>query len=76
VVVHDYEGVAAWFRWEWRARDHLVRRLVSAAHRMVLEKAMAVEFRHRRSQGDGESAAYIRTADRLASMAARRAAHR
>jgi ribonuclease HI len=76
VVVHDYEGIAAWFRGEWRARDHLVRRLVSAAHRMVLEKAMAVEFRHRRSQGDGESAAYIRTADRLASMAARRAAHR
>jgi ribonuclease HI len=76
VVVHDYEGIAAWFRGEWRARDHLVRWLVSTAHRMVLEKALTLEFRHRRSQGDGESAAYIRTADRLASMAARRAAHR
>jgi hypothetical protein len=43
---------------------------------MALEKALTVEFRHRRSQWDGESAAYIRTADRLASMAARRVAHR
>lgn len=80
VVVYDYEGIAAWFRGEWRARDHLVRRLVSAAHRMVLEKALAVEFRHRRShrspERDGEFAAYNRAADQLAYMAARRAAHR
>ena len=79
VVVHDYEGIAAWFRGEWRARDHLVRRLVSTAHRMVLDKALSVEFRHQRShrspERDREFAAYNRAADRLASMAAKRAAH-
>ena len=78
VVVHDYEGIAAWFRGEWKARDQLVRRLVSAAHRMVLDKGLAVEFRHQRShrspERDGEFAAYNQAADRLASMAARRAA--
>jgi hypothetical protein len=57
VIVHDYEGIAAWFRGEWRARDHLVRLLVSTAHRIALDKALTVQFRHRRSQGDGKSAA-------------------
>jgi len=78
VVVHDYEGIAAWFRGEWKARDQLVRRLVYTAHRIARERSLSVEFRHQRShrsaERDGEFAAYNQAADRLASIAARRAA--
>ena len=78
VVVHDYEGIAAWFRGDWKARDQVVCRLVHTARQMAEEKLLAVEFRHQPShrspERDGEFAAYNRAADRLAFMAAKRAA--
>lgn len=76
-VVHDYEGVAAWFEGRWQARDPLVARIVAACRARAAARGLTVAFRRQRGHestvaGRNDFAAYHARADRLATEAALR----
>jgi ribonuclease HI len=74
-VVHDYEGVGAWFEGRWKAKDPLVASIVAACRDRAAERRLRLSFRHQRGHastwvGRDDFAAYNARADALATEAA------
>lgn len=75
-IVYDYEGVGAWLKKRWKARDPLVAEIVEACERLIREKSLKVRFRHQRGHqssdgGQNEFAFYNGLADSLATRGAK-----
>jgi ribonuclease HI len=76
-VVHDYEGVGAWFEGRWKAKDPLVAAIVAACRDRAAARRLTLAFRHQRGHastwvGRDDFAAFNARADRLATDAAMR----
>jgi len=77
MVVHDYEGVAAWIEGRWRTKDPVVAEIVAACRARIEERRLAVTFRRQRGHqstfaGRNDFAAFNARADALATEAALR----
>jgi ribonuclease HI len=73
-VVHDYEGVGAWFEGRWKTKDPLVAVIVAACRELAAEKRLTLRFRHQRGHastwvGRDDFAAFNARADKLATEA-------
>jgi len=74
-IVHDYEGVGAWFEGRWKTKDPLVDELVAAARTLAKARRLTLTFRHQRGHqstwaGRDDFAHFNARADALATESA------
>jgi len=74
-IVHDYEGVGAWFEGRWKTKDPLVDELVAAARTLAKARRLTLAFRHQRGHqstwaGRDDFAHFNARADALATESA------
>jgi len=75
-IVYDYEGVGAWLKGKWKARDPLVSEIVRACEKLIADKSLKVKYRYQRAHQSQEAnhnefAFYNGLADSLATKGAR-----
>jgi hypothetical protein len=74
-VVHDYEGVSAWLRGRWNAKDAVVKAVVHACQALVKRKRLDLKFIWQRGHtstwaGRNDFARFNNRADALATEGA------
>src|SRR5262249_27389388 len=47
-VVHDYEGVGAWLKGHWKAKNPIVAEVVAACRGLIEKRRLQVRFRHQK----------------------------
>ncbi len=74
IVVHDYEGIAAWVEGRWRTKDAIVADVVASCRSLARERRLTVTFHHQRGHqsswaGRDDFAHFNAKADALATEA-------
>jgi hypothetical protein len=74
-IVHDYEGVAAWWKGRWKARDPVVKAVVDACRALATRKGLDLDFVRQRGHtstraGRNDFARFNHRADSLATQGA------